>query len=362
MERGHEVLLVCATRKMDESEPQPAWMEAARSKDIPLHLIEVSDRFSMSDVTALPALIRTFDADVIHSIDHRADIVGLAAARRTGRPLVSSCFGWTNWSGSSQLGQVYAWLDRRALLRADQVITDSSFMANELGLKARSTPIAVIPNGVDVDRFDPLRADLQGLPNWFEDEDVMTIGMVGRVHPNKGQLDFAEAAAKLRQIHPDVRFVVIGDAPKGFENYKAELAKRSEERDLSGRFVIGNVSHSEVPSALKSLDVLVAPSYIESCSFSILEGMAMAKPIIASDAGGNPELVKHDTNGLLFATGDVDDFFAKMRSVVEDGDRRMHLSRAARQSAVNDYSIDAMVQRTLSVYAQATRPAALKAS
>ena len=132
---------------------------------------------------------------------------------------------------------------------------------------------------------------------------------------------------------PEARFVIVGDAPPGFEDYKKKVIDAVAENGLGDRVLVTNATNAEIPEVVASLDVLAAPSYVESCSYSILEGMAMGKPVLASDAGGNPEIVGHDNTGLVVPVGDQGRLAEAAEALIADSDRR---ERARRRGAQMD--------------------------
>lgn len=350
--QGCEILLVAIARTGQEDQP---WARAVRERDIPCETVLVDRRESLRDLFVLPGIMRRFDADVVHSIDHRGDFVGLAAARTSGRAAVASFFGWTNFEATSTKGRLYSWVDRQVLGRADAVIVDSAYMGRQLATPRHDLPVTVLHNGVDVARFDPGSVRPTFRSRWFGDGPVTVLGMIGRIHPNKGQLDFVQAAAALRDRMPDARFVIVGDAPPGFEDYKKKVIDAVAENGLGDRVLVTNATNAEIPEVVASLDVLAAPSYVESCSYSILEGMAMGKPVLASDAGGNPEIVGHDNTGLVVPVGDQGRLAEAAEALIADSDRRERLGGAARKWIESEGTLDVMARRTLDVYHRASK-------
>lgn len=348
-----EVLLVAIARPGQENLP---WARAIRARGIHCETILVERRESMRDLLALPGIVKRFDADVIHSIDHRADCVGIAAAKVTGRASVASFFGWTNFEEGSLKGRLYAWIDRMVLGRAGAVIVDSAYMGRRLGGPANGLPVEVLHNGVDTTRFDPDSVKASFRAEWFGDAPVSVLGMIGRIHPNKGQLDFVKAAARIIEQVPAARFVIVGDAPPGFETYKQRVLQAIAEHGLEDRVLIIDATNAEIPEVMASLDILAAPSYVESCSYAILEGMAMGKPIIASDAGGNPEIVGDRKTGLVVPVGDHQEFALAAVGLLSDADQRANLGAAARQWIETEASLDVWAHRTLEIYHRARCP------
>jgi glycosyltransferase involved in cell wall biosynthesis len=339
--------LLAAIRQGQANSP---WVLEARRRGLPLELVEVSSKFGVNDLMALRRLVRDWDADLVHSLDHRADIVGLLAARLERVAMVISFFGWTNFSGRLSRGTLYAWADRIAQARADAVITDSAHMAHFAADSGQRLPLAVVHNGVDVARFDPDADHADIRQRFFGRSDVFVFGMVGRVHPNKGQLEFLQFAHEMAGRHPNARFLIVGAAPPGFEGYHAKVASCIDAFGLTGRALLTNVPSVEIPSTVHSIDVLVAPSYIESFSYSLLEAMSMRCPVIATDVGGNREMMVDGESGLIVPAVDVPALVNAAERLLADAGLRARLGRAARERVLQRFTLSEMAHRTIAIY------------
>lgn len=339
--------LVAAVRPGSARSP---WVIEAQRRNVALQLVEVDSKFGLQDYACLREQIRSMGADVVHTLDHRADVVGMLAARREGCALVNAFFGWTNFSGRYSRGALYAWLDRHAQARADAVITDSGYMAGMLGAGGRGPSVVVVHNGVDIARFRPDAAVADLRPRFFGRSDVLVFGVVGRVHPNKGQLDFLKAAREIGQRCPQARFLILGDAPPGWETYRAEVARTIVELGLADRAVLTNVASAEIPAVLASIDVLVSPSYAESFSYSLLEAMSMRRPIICTDVGGNREMMVDGESGVIIAPGDVHALVREALKLSEDASARERLGEAARRRVEQRFTLERMARRTTDIY------------
>jgi glycosyltransferase involved in cell wall biosynthesis len=326
------------------------WIIEARRRGLPLQLVEVDSRFGMQDLHALRAAIRDWGADIVHTLDHRADIVGWRGARAENCALINAFFGWTNFTGGFSMGSLYAFLDRKVQARADAVITDSGYMASFAGSGARRSPVVVVHNGVDAGRFEPSGAHGDLRERFFGQRDVTVFGTVGRVHPNKGQLELIAAAKRLCPKYPSLRFLIIGAAPPGWEAYRDEVRNAITAAGLQERVVFDNVPSSDIPAVLSSLDALVSPSHVESFSYSLLEAMSMALPIIATDVGGNREMMVPDDSGIIIPAGDVDAIFNACQRLLDDAALRARLGQRARERLLEHFTLAAMARRTTDIY------------
>jgi len=329
---------------------QAPWITEARRRGLPLELVEVESKFGLGDLTRLRQIIRDERIDIVHAIDHRADVIGLLAARLEGAALVNAFFGWTNFSGRFSRGDLYTWVDRRAQALADAVITDSGYMAAFAGAGAQRSPVAVVHNGVDLRRFDPEQALPDLRQRFFGRSDITVFGVVGRVHPNKGHLEFLQMARAIASDHPQARFLIVGDAPPGWEACKADIERSIVALGLVDRVRLTNVPSREIPAVYASLDVLVSPSHVESFSYSLLEGMCMRRPIIATAVGDNREMMVDGDSGLIVPPGDVAALVQAAQRLLADAGLRQRLGQAARSRVEQRFTLAAMAARTTAIY------------
>jgi glycosyltransferase involved in cell wall biosynthesis len=348
---GCQAELLCA---IDSRTPRPTWLDLLDVADLPYQTVDVTSKISLADLRAAHNHARALGSNVIHALDHRSDAIAAWLNRQMGIPAVASFFGWTNFSETSWRGRLYPRIDRLLMRQMNRIIVDSEFIGRRTDLPA--SMISVIPNGVDLERFDPDHV-VGGLKSrWFGTEDITLVGLIGRMHPNKGHLDLARAAARLCPHHPELRFVTIGATPPGQEDYACELRALLAAEGLLDRFLVTNVNSCDIPSALASFDITALPSYMESLSYVMLESMAMNTPVISARVGGHGDLIKDGENGLLFESGDVAALAKGIDGLAIDSALRFRIANSARAAVVEHYSTGAMIARTRAVYEEIRSP------
>ncbi len=241
--------------------------------------------------------------DVIHA--HSATPLSLSAAligKILGIPVVVQCHGseLQVYPKKSFQGRVIAQL---VLKNASKVIVVSKNLAKKaVELGCEKEKIILIPNGVDPKKFKPISRKtarkLSGLPK--EKKIVLYVGNLIR---EKGVFDLADCAKKFG---------------KEFEFWFAGFGKYDELLNKKNVFVAGPVTHGLLPYWLNSADVFVLPSYSEGMSCALLEAMACAKPVVASDIPGNREIIEDGRNGLLFKPGNIKMLGEKIAKLVEN--------------------------------------------
>lgn len=340
-------LLVCI---VNPALGETSWLKELKQTGFEYVTIPIGNPFNLRDVHAVTTLIKKYEADVVHALDHRSDLVGILSARLTGRPVVASFLGWVNFAKGSWRATVYPWIDRLILKRLDAVITDSVAIGTELKMREQDPPVVAIRNGIDTKWFDPARVCTPFSQERFTSEGHFIFGMVGRIHPVKGHLNFLQAARTLLETCPDCRFLIVGTVLPGFEYYRQSLQDFISTHQMEKSVLMTHVSLAEIPAVFSSLNVLVAPSFAESFSFTILEGMAMGKPVVASEVGGASEMITDGQTGYLVPVDDVQFLTDTLLRLRGNPDKIKEVGLRARDKIIQDLSLSTMAERTFQVY------------
>ncbi len=340
-------LLVCI---VNPALGETSWLKELKQTGFEHVTIPIGNPFNLRDVFAVRKLIKSFQADVIHALDHRSDLLGVLSARLTGRPVVASFLGWVNFAKGSWRATVYPWIDRLILRRLDAVITDSVAIGAELRMGQQDPPVVAIRNGIDTKWFDPGRELTPFSQQDFLSEGHFIFGMVGRIHPVKGHLNFLRAARTVLDSQPNCRFLIVGTILPGFESYRQSLEEFIRAHHMEQSVLMTHVSLAEIPAVFDGIDVLVAPSFAESFGFTLLEGMAMEKAVISSDVGGANEMITDGETGYLIPVDDVARLTETMVMLKKSPEKVREVGKRARGKILRDLGIEAMADRTAQVY------------
>jgi glycosyltransferase involved in cell wall biosynthesis len=238
-------------------------------------------------------------------------------------------------------------LELATLRRADAVIV----------LTERAAA-ALRSDGIDPDRICTIPSGFE--PSLFDSKADGTaprtrprIGYVGRLAAQK-RADLLVRAFGLMQQPADL--VLVGDGPE-----RARVGHLARESPAADRITMtGFVEHSAVPAVLASLDVLVLPSAYEEMGSVLVEAMVAGVPVVASDVGGIPEVVRDGETGLLVPPGDVDRLADALDRLAGDPGLRARLSAGARSRA-RSYAWPHLAARVAGVYARTLEPEAASA-
>lgn len=223
------------------------------------------------------------------------------------------------------------------------------WLTERVGLPAAK--VGRIINGVDTRRFrpaDPARAPLAGAPEGFAGPDQVVFGTVGRMAGVKDQTTLARAFVDLLDRVPDgrarLRLVLVGDGPLRAEC--ADILAAAGASDLA--WLPGR--RDDVPALLQGLDVFVLPSRTEGICNTILEAMATGLPVVATQVGGNPELVEDGRTGALVPRLAPAAMAGAMAPYAVDTCLRRSHGAAGRARAITDFALERMVERYLATY------------
>ena len=252
--------------------------------------------FDIPAIRALAKLIREVAPDIVHT--HGA-LSGRIAGKRCGKQVV-----FTRHSGFSPnpffakgLGKAFFKIINERY--ADRTIATSSACRDDMiNCGVSESKIDLILNGSPpiAKLSDQERARLR-LEQGFAPDDFLA-GIVARIEPYKGQMFVVEAARILKDAGPKVKIIVAGSGA-----YEDEVKKRAKEFGLDDIVVFTGFLQDVAPM-FNMLDVQINASYVETSSLSLLEGMSIGLPAIASNDSGNPWVIQDGVNGLLFKSRD----------------------------------------------------------
>ena len=300
--------------------------------------------------------LRRHQIDVVHTHRYKDTILGVIAAKLAGvRHVIRTVHGLreplTGWSHLKF--RVYELLDRGVLLwGADRVIAVSHRMA--ITLKGDGYPpalVAAIHNGIDLGHVAARRGAADLRRELRIAEGAIVIGTAGRLSPVKGPEGFLRAARLVLDCEPRARFVIVGAGP-----LEDELVALAARLNIAGAcHFLG--ARADVHDLIAAMDVFVLPSLNEGMPMAILEAMAIGTPVVATDVGGVPEVVRHRQTGLLAQPNDARGLADACLHLVRDRESARTLAARARVLIEAEYSHERNGQALVDVYRTAGRSA-----
>ena len=235
--------------------------------------------------------------------------------------------------------KLMAWMIARY---SDHVVAISHAVARHLlAEQPRLEPrLSVIYDAVDTERFRP-NIDAQALRSeWRTAANEVLVGVVGRISAWKGQNLFLQAFALALPKAPELRAVIVGDAPPG-EGWRMEELKAQAGELGIGDKVIWAGYRNDAPQVMAALDILVLPSIQpEPFGMVVLEAMATGKPVVATAHGGPLETIIDGETGCLVSATDPPDMANALQALAQNTHLRLHLGAQARQHVVQNFTFD----------------------
>jgi len=294
----------------------------------------------LTGVVRLVQFMRQHRPDIVHSHAFRADFWCGVAGRLTGVPLVvntirnhdSQVF---RMERSFVVGKTAAGASRLATTLADTVVAVSAGVADYLITEQRvpSSKIHVIRNGFDFGQLTenrPSRSTLRAQFGW-QRHDVV-IGTLAVLKPRKGLAYLVQAARTVLEVYPHARFFIAGEGPdrSTLEAQIAHLGLREHVRLLGQR--------DDPLALLEAADIFVLPSLFEGLPRSLLEAMALAKPVVVTDIGGSREVVRHEETGLIVPPRNPGSLAQSLSRLVASPEERRAYGEAGRLAIDQKFS------------------------
>ena len=290
----------------------------------------------LSSLNKVLKLCREITYDIIHSHSWGTLLPAFLSQMLSSVPIIVHGEHGT----LSNKKRVHRIAQKLVLPRVDQVLSVSTELAQLLSTEFNLAPSAIktIVNGVDTRLFHP-NPDHRSTTReklGFTETNII-IGTVGRLEPVKNYQELIEGFALAHKVHSDLRLLFVG-----IGELESELEKLALNTGVKNQvFFLGH--RDDVTRVLNAMDVFALTSLSEGMSNSILEAMACGLPIIASNVGGNPNLVKHNKNGYLYPLnqpGKLAEYIGRLASKSEE---ITTFGQQSRYDAEQLFSINTMV-------------------
>jgi len=220
-------------------------------------------------------------------------------------------------------------------------------------IHVNSNKIKHICNGVNTEKFFREKKNPAILAIDFYQQKSIIFGTIGRMAEVKNQLFLLNAFIKLLEEHPEYRdfsrLVMVGDG------VLLETAKKiAGEKGYAKNILLPGRSN-QVAQYLQAFDVFILPSMAEGISNTILEAMSTSLPVIATNVGGNSDLVVDQKTGFLIPLDDIDSLVEKMQLYIKNKELIALHGHAARQRIEEKFSIKTMVSSYMEIYQKVLR-------
>ena len=299
-------------------------------------------------VRALAEMLAEMEPEVIHNHMYRAEVVGTRAALLLGemgckRPAIISTVH------SSRVRCV----DDRVALRQltplmDRLIVVSKAIELKIQEEGRTgAPTSLIYNGVDLQRYNHQQPCCTLHEEYLIPESAPIVGVVARLEAEKGHRVLLEAWPLVLDEHPEAWLLVVGEGSE-----RNSLEAQAGSLGISDHVVFTG-RREDVPAVTAALDVAVLPSYREAQGLSVLEAMALSRPVVASNVGGIPEMIEDGVTGLLVPPGNRDALADAINHLLSDHPFADMLAKRGHDLVHDRFCIELMTSQIEALYDEA---------
>jgi L-malate glycosyltransferase len=294
-------------------------------------------------VLRIARLVRDRGCVLVHGTDFVTNFLGVCAARLAGVPALVSRVDMGH--PRPGFGRWHRRLERLVSRAADAVCANAEAV-RQLCIEeegCRPEDVSVVRNGIDLARFDRLAAAplLAPIP-----EGDLLVAVVANLWPVKGHRLFLDAVALAHERVPQARFLLVGDGPE-----RHFLESRIAALGL-GKTVFLLGTRYDVPAILARAHAACLPSRAEGLSNALMEEMTAGLPAVATDVGGNAELIEDGVSGFIVPPGDVRSLAARLSLLLSDREAARRMGAAARRKAGNELSLFAMSEGYRNLYSR----------
>jgi sugar transferase (PEP-CTERM/EpsH1 system associated) len=332
---------ICTTRKFDGE-----FVQAHRLSEI-LFAAAGSRPGYQFPLFRLRKIFRQYRPHIVHTRNW-GGLEAVLAARLAGVPVVIHSehgYEMSNLNGVPLRQKAFR---RLAYSMVNQVFTVTRELRDHHAQQVWIKPerIHVIYNGVDTKRYSPSAPSRELVRREFAiPSKRLVLGSVGRLVSIKDYGTLLQAAERLVQNNVDVHVLLVGLGPEA-ERLKEQATHSPALRDR----VTFAGSPDRVPELLNGMDIFVLTSLQEGMSNTLLEAMATGLPLVATQVGGNPEVIGEERSEWLFAPGDVQALTERILRLAKDTAMRGLLGSTGRQRALERFSLEGMMQRYSDLY------------
>jgi glycosyltransferase involved in cell wall biosynthesis len=309
----------------------------------------IEDEENSRAAAALADRLIALKTQVVHAHMFRAEVVAVLAAdlveARTGkRPLLVSTVHSSRFRSAEDRE-----LLEKITPRIDHLIAVSDAIVRKIVAESRdTTSISRIYNGVDLERFDKVISREAARKEIGVPASALLAVAVGRLEPEKGHPTLIEAWPLVHHNFPDAQLLIVGE---GSERDRLEgLAAAHLRSEICCESVAFLGRRDDIPTILAAADVVVMPSYREAQGLAIVEALAANRPVIASNVGGIPEMIRSGENGMLVPSQDPSALASAIALLFRDRALATRLAHAGHALVHEKFCVDDMLRDIEAIY------------
>ncbi len=316
------------------------FVQVLRSTGAPMASLQQQKALDFNLVQQGLELIEKHNIEILQSHGYKSHLLCYLLQRKTRLPWISVVEGWTSENFKIHC---YTALEHVLIHGATEIVAVSNSLRSRLCPLARKR-CKVIANAIASEDFaitvskEDIRTRL-GIA-----QDALVFGAMGRLSPEKNLQLFLRALAQIKKEYPKAHALIMGDGQE-----KGALQALTKELGLEDSCTFtGHIS--EIANHYNALDVQVMPSLSEGMPYAALEGMCLSLPMVASDAGGIPEVVINGNTGLLFPSNNLAGCTKALLRISGDAPLRMRLGQEGKARVEQHFNPKARTQQFIDLY------------
>jgi len=324
------------------SQIQTVYADQIRSSGATLSLIDHHGKFSLKTLWSIYKTLRKTRPHIIHTWLFTAGLYGRIAAWLARVPTIICGIR----SIDPDKSKSYILTDKFLRYLTDAFTINVNILRETLITREGIAPakIHTIYNGVDLNSFTPETVKENIREELKISDTVPLVGIIGRLVPVKDHSTFLKAAAIVLEEFKDAIFLIVGNG-----SLLKTIITQTKQLGISSNVQFLESRH-QIAAILNALDLVVVSSRSEACCNVILEGMAMAKPVIATSVGGNPELIVPNQTGLLVPPGDPESMARAVIQLLNDPGQRKAFGKEGRNRILKQFSLEQMTSKSTKLY------------
>jgi glycosyltransferase involved in cell wall biosynthesis len=334
---GYEIIIA----SFSEDGKSPEFLQVIAGDGIKTHLFGVRNAYDMRAIALIKQYVIDFGIDIICTHDYRSHLIVYRAIKDTKAKWIAFSRGWTK---DTLRVRVYSLLDKIFIRFADHIVAVSQAQKNKLTrLFVPSDMISVVHNAIELERLSSIeKVDIRKRFGFSEDNIIAISG--GRFSFEKGQAVLVRAAELAIKKNNNLRFVLFGNGPD-LDKIKALIKhKKLEEKVFCPGF------EKNLLGCLKSVDMLINPSFSEGLPNIVLEAMALKVPVVATSVGGVPELIVDGESGLLVPAGNWKSMAEAIVKVSQNADLQRRIAEKGYDTISKSFTFNGQLQALEAVY------------
>lgn len=302
-----------------------------------IHILPAVHKHDPRHYLSLKKVLRSGDYDLIHIHLWNPGSCRYAffAANHLNIPII------TTEHDPFELTGLKRQIKNNCLKKTSQTITISNDNYRLLGehYKVSDNRLNLVHNGIEMDRF----LDIKKCTNLPVQDDEIVITCIAELHPRKGHKFLLRAFKKLQEETSHVKFalVLVGEGPAEKE-LKDECLNQKNIHFLGWR--------NDIPQILKASDIFVLPSLKEAFGLVILEAIASEVPVIATDTGGVPDIIKNGKTGYLVPPSNSEKITEAIHLILQNSNQKRSIITSAIENVKQNFTAEQMTRNTIKVY------------